>query len=92
VISPSSVSLRTRGSTWAPGDVPAFRLDRVADGGEPGGGGNPADQPGKQASGDGRVRRGGAFGVGRVDTVEPEDGVEVDQAAALNMARTGDGL
>ena len=49
----------------APGDVPAVGLGRVGDGGEPGRGGDLADQVGEHLGGDGRVRLDGALGVSR---------------------------
>src|SRR5262245_38968954 len=62
----------------APGDVPAFRLGRVRDGGEPGNTCDPANDVGQHLGGEGRVGRDGPCGVDRVEAVEAEDGVEVD--------------
>ena len=75
----------------APGDVPAVGLGWMSDGGEPSGGGDLADETGEHISGDGWWRLDGALGMGRVVAVEPEDGVEVDQAAALELGDLGIG-
>ena len=50
-----------------------------------------ADEPGEQAGGDGRLRLDCAFSMSRVDAVEPEDGVKVDQSAALELGDLGIG-
>ena len=61
------------------------------DGGEPGCGGDLADQVGEHAGGDGGVRLDGPLGMARVVSVEPEDGMEVDEAAALVFGDFGVG-
>jgi hypothetical protein len=61
----------------------------VRDGGEPGAGSDLADQVGQDIGGDRRVRRHGPLGVVRVDSVKAEDGVEVDQPAALELGHLG---
>ena len=91
MISPSSVSLDDAGvDLGAPGDVPAFRLGRMGDGGEPGRAGHGLDDAGQHVGGDRGRWRDGALGVGGVEAVEAEDGVEVDQPAALELGHLGD--
>ena len=55
----------------------------MRNGREPDGGGDLADEPGEQASGQRGMVLGGSFRVYGVDAVEPEDGVEVDKTAPL---------
>ena len=75
----------------APGDVPALRPGRVGDGGEPRRAGHGLDDTGEHVGGDRGRWRDGAFGMDRVDAVEAEDGVEVDQSAALELGHFGEG-
>ena len=75
----------------SPGDVPAFRLGWVGDGGEPGDAGGLADEISEHPGGERRVGRDGSFGVGGIDAVEAEDRVEVNQPAALELGDLGVG-
>src|SRR5215472_9226678 len=57
----------------------------MADGGEPGGRRDLADKPGEHIGGDRRMWLGGPLGPSRVDAVESEDRVEVNQSATLEL-------
>jgi len=81
----------TRVNLASPSDIPAGRLHRMRDCGEPGFTGDMADQVSQQLGGDPWVRWDGPLGVDRVDAVEAEDGVEVDQPASLELGDLGIG-
>ncbi len=70
----------------APGDIPASRPGRVRDGREPGQASGVTDGIGELFAGDEPGERwDDTAGIGGVDPVEPEDGVEVDDAASLEL-------
>ena len=75
----------------ATSDVPAFRPSWVADGGEPGHARDPSDDVGQRVGAEGRVGRKDPLRVKGVVAVEAEDGVEVDQAAPLELGDLGVG-
>jgi hypothetical protein len=90
VMLPSSVTWTMRGSTWAPHRMSQpFRLAGWATVANRAAEATWRIRSASTCGVDGRVWRDGPLGVVGVDAVEPEDGVEVDASAALELSHLG---
>src|SRR6516165_2517871 len=92
VTSPSPVSRTTCGSIWAPQVIShPLGLHGVGDGGEPRGARCLLNDLGQHLGSERRVGRDASLGMDGIVAIEAEDGVEVDQAAPLELSDFGVG-